>query len=74
LSLPVDELHEQGIVPRSDQCDSAARHPVFGGQLEPQFVMVVDISVRQSICARRFQPAMVPPMKKWWRCWDRRKA
>lgn len=50
VSPLVYSLHEQGKVPGPGQCYAVAPHPIFGGRLEPRFIAVADIPVRQSIC------------------------
>jgi hypothetical protein len=54
LSLLVLRLHEQGTIPENHQCYAVAPHPALGGKLEPEFIMVMDISVWQTICSQTF--------------------
>jgi hypothetical protein len=55
----VYELHQQGKVPGPGQCYALAPHPALGGpnpargeQVDPRFVMVMEIGAWQSICAQ----------------------
>jgi hypothetical protein len=59
LSELVYELHQQGTVPGSGQCYALVPHPAIGGpnpatsdRIDPQFVMVMDIPVWQSLCSQ----------------------
>jgi hypothetical protein len=59
LSQLVFKLHEAGKVPGPGQCYALAPHPALGGPnpmldqaVNPQFVMVMDIKVWQSLCAQ----------------------
>jgi hypothetical protein len=59
LSEWVYELHQQGTVPGSGQCYALVPHPAIGGpnpatddRIDPQFVMVMDIAVWQSLCSQ----------------------
>jgi hypothetical protein len=59
LSELVLQLHEVGKVPGPGQCYALAPHPAIGGPnpasgdvVDPRFVMVTDVAVWQSICAR----------------------
>ncbi|MCR9117316.1 MAG: DUF1851 domain-containing protein [bacterium] len=52
-------LHQAGKIPSSGQCFALAPHPALGGpnpfagdEIDPRFVMVTDVLVWQSICAR----------------------
>jgi hypothetical protein len=53
------QLHEAGKVPGPGQCYALAPHPALGGPnpwagdpINPEFVMVTDVVVWQSICAQ----------------------
>jgi len=59
LSELVYELHQAGKVPGPGQCYALAPHPALGGPnpangeaVDPRFVLVLDVVVWQSICAR----------------------
>ena len=59
LSELVFKLHEVGKVPGPGECYALAPHPALGGpnpmldqSVDSQFVMVMDIGVWQSLCAR----------------------
>jgi hypothetical protein len=59
FSEAVFQLHEAGKVPGPGQCYAIAPLPVLGGPnpangdtIDPQFVMVTDMIVWQSICAQ----------------------
>lgn len=62
LSQLVYELHQHGSIPGPGQCYALAPHPAIGGpnpvkgdRIDPQFVMVTDIAVWQSLCAQFLQ-------------------
>jgi hypothetical protein len=57
LSLTVFDLHAAGKVARGTQCYAIAPHPALGGPnpslgqaLKPEFTLVVDLEVWQSLC------------------------
>jgi hypothetical protein len=59
LSEWVYQLHQVGKVPGPGQCYSLAPHPIFGGPnpttgaaVNPEYVLVTDVLVWQSICAQ----------------------
>jgi hypothetical protein len=59
LSELVLRLHEAGKIPDPGQCYALAPHPAHGGpnplngdDIDPQFVMVMDVFVWQSICSQ----------------------
>lgn len=59
LSELVRRLHEAGKVPGPGQCYALAPHPAVGGpnpddgdEVDPRFVLVIDVAVWQSICAQ----------------------
>jgi hypothetical protein len=59
LSELVFRLHQEGKVPGPCQCYALAPHPALGGPnpmldqpIDPKFVMVMDIGLWQSLCAR----------------------
>ncbi|HYE74906.1 MAG TPA: T6SS immunity protein Tdi1 domain-containing protein [Blastocatellia bacterium] len=56
LSWLVYQLHEDGKIPAEGECYGFAPHPTFGGQLNRQNVMVLEIGVWQSICSQTFYP------------------
>jgi len=63
LSQLVFELHGQGKVPGPGQCYALTPHPALGGpnpvcgdSIDPQFVMIMDIGVWQSLCGQLLQP------------------
>jgi hypothetical protein len=68
-SLLIYELHESGKIAAKGQCYAVTPHPVFGGRLEPEFIMVIDRDIWQSICVQSFRPVEDPkmPKKPWWR-------
>jgi hypothetical protein len=81
LSRLVYELHQHGKVPGPGQCFAVAPHPIFGGRLEPSFVMILDINVWQSLCRQSLQQACGlskeaegRPRGKWWQFWRRGEA
>ncbi len=52
------QLHQAGKIPGPGECYALAPHPALGGPnpitdtIDPQFVLVTDIAVWQSICAQ----------------------
>ena len=61
LSEWVYQLHEAGKVPGPGQCYALTPHPILGGPnstigrpIDSEFVMLMDVFVWQSICARMF--------------------
>ena len=59
FSKLVYQLHQAEIIPGPGQCYAIAPHPALGGPnpgdgdvVDPQFVMVLDTRVWQSICAQ----------------------
>src|SRR5258707_1298332 len=59
LSESVLRLHQVGKVPGTGQCYALAPHPALGGPnpmgdqaVDPQFVMVMDISAWQLLCSQ----------------------
>jgi hypothetical protein len=62
LSEVVYSLHQAGKVAGPRQCYAIAPHPMLGGpnptagqQIDPQFVMIMDINVWQSLCSQFVQ-------------------
>ncbi len=54
LSPLVLRLHEGGMILGKHQCYAVAPHPLLVGKTEPEFIMVMDLSVWQSICSQTF--------------------
>ena len=59
LSELVLRLHEAGKVPGPGECYALAPHPTLGGpnpldggEVDPRFVTVMDVSVWQTICSQ----------------------
>ena len=59
LSELVFRLHDAGKVPGPGQCYALAPHPALGGpnplngdELDPRFVMLMDVFVWQSVCSQ----------------------
>jgi hypothetical protein len=59
LSELVFQLHQGGKIPGPGQCYALAPHPALGGPnpmldqpVDPQFVMLMDVGVWQSVCSQ----------------------
>ena len=55
----VFQLYEAGKVPGAGQCYALCPHPALGGRnpsngdvVDPRFVMVMDVTIWQSLCAQ----------------------